>query len=527
MTFADMKEFTRDAHGLSRSKLELSASSIDNLLNLDDKILLSDSLMQQSGHLSPHKRWVKESYPKDGTYKSSNVDQNFDQQYRSPYAGSIQSFSTKIQQQLLDNANSPGNLWIVTPSKSQHGSFLSNNHMRHGDSESSIQKSISKLKILEASSNGSLKGGIGESKPSSLDYLSATPVNAISEENSKDPQHKHLDIPSDSLEEHLGSVVQEDGIQTPKNIGNLSQTDETTGFFKKDDEPLHPMSVGILKMDETTAPMAVTLSPSQFTWSGHKVLQQNLEAEHSRDGTLFSSGTNSPLGNIILDRAREKKTSGTPNEFVSSPMKRLEKKLLASQEYQGSLSRNLKQQGQHYKLSFGLGQDVSTIENFVSASHSSATAIKLNSPHSERRAQSSTPFIEIKHSKEFSQVKRMSDKENNLHDLKNESGPLMNIQTPSRDMNTINYRSPNPEKNLQTEEDSTRFKDELPDGGMKASSYHSPSPSVHRSTVWSPLKKVEFLSPFSQHFIAHAHNFLGFIFCSFDLGSGWNGPLRI
>lgn len=497
MAFGEMKEVARDAHELSRSKLELSSFSGGTLLNLDSKILLSDSLMLQSEHVSPYEGWVKESSPKDGSYKSSKVDQNFDQQYRSPSAGSIQSFSTKIQQQLLDNANSPGNSWIGTPSRKQHGSFLSNSRMRHGDSESSIQKSISKLKILEASSYGFLKDGIGESKLSSLDYLSATPpVNAILEENRKGLQHKHLDIPINSLEKKMGSVAQKDGIQTPKNIGYLSQTDETTDFFRKDDKYLHHMSMGILQMDETTAPMTVTLSPSRFTWSSHKLLQHNLKTEHSRDGTLVSSGTDSPLGNVILDHTRENKTSSALDEFDPSPLKRLEKKLLASQQYQGSLSRSSKQQDQHTKFSFSSGQDGITIENFASVSHSSGTANKLDSPHSERRVQPSTPIIEIKHSKEFTRVKRMNDKENNLHDLQNESGALLNIQTPSRDMNIINYRSPNPEKNLQTEEESTRLKDELPGGGINASSCHSPSPfpHVHRSTTLSPLQKVEFPS---------------------------------
>ncbi|RVX08203.1 hypothetical protein CK203_017776 [Vitis vinifera] len=471
MTFGEMKEFTRDAHGLSRSKVEFSALNSGTLSKLDNKIVQSDFLMQhECGHLSSTEGWVKESSPKDGTYKNSNIDRNVDQRYRSPLAGSVHLLSAKRQQQFLDNANSPRNSWAVTPSKNQHGSFLSNDHMRHGDSESSIQKSISKLKILEASSYGSLRDGIGGSKLS------------------KDPQHKHLDVPIDSLEEHLGSVAQKDGILTPKNEGNLSQTDETTGFLK-DGKSLHHMSMGILQMDETTTPMAVALSPSQFTWSGHKVLQHNFTTEDTRDGTLVSSGTNSPLGKIILDCAREKKTSSTPDQFVSSPMKRLEKKLLASPEYQGSLSRDLKQQDQHNKFSFGSGQDGSTIENFAITSHSSATANKLDSPHLERRGQSSTPFIEIKHSKEFSQVTRMNDKEINLHDLQNESGALMDFETPSRDMDTLNHQSPSPEKNLQTGEESTRLKNELPGGGIKASSFHSPSLYAHRSTIESPFGK--------------------------------------
>ncbi|XP_034701874.1 uncharacterized protein LOC117926727 isoform X2 [Vitis riparia] len=490
MTFGEMKEFTRDAHGLSRSKVEFSALNSGTLSNLDNKIVQSDFLMQhECGHLSSDEGWVKESSPKDGTYKNSNIDQNVDQRYRSPLAGSVHLLSAKRQQQFLDNANSPRNSWAVTPSKNHHGSFLSNDHMRHGDSESSIQKSISKLKILEASSYGSLRDGIGGSKLRSLDYLSATPpLNVILEENSKDPQHKHLDVPIDSLEEHLGSVAQKDGILTPKNEGNLSQTDETTGFLK-DGKSLHHMSMGILQMDETTTPMAVALSPTQFTWSGHKVLQHNFTTEDTRDGTLVSSGTDSPLGKIILDCAREKKTSSTPDKLVSSRMKRLEKKLLASPEYHGSLSRDLKQQDQHNKFSFGSGQDGSTIENFAINSHSSATANKLDSPHLERRGQSSTPFIEIKHSKEFSQVTRMNDKEINLHDLQNESGALMDFETPSRDMDTLNHQSPSPEKNLQTGEESTRLKNELPGGGIKASSFHSPSLYAHRSTIESPFGK--------------------------------------
>ncbi|RVW46202.1 hypothetical protein CK203_086670 [Vitis vinifera] len=233
--------------------------------------------------------------------------------------------------------------------------------------------------------------GLSRSKVIRLPFCHSS-LNVFLEENSKDPQHKHLDVPIDSLEEHLGSVAQKDGILTPKNEGNLSQTDETTGFLK-DGKSLHHMSMGILQMDETTTPMAVALSPSQFTWSGHKCC------------------------------------SITSQQKIPEMGHWLEKKLLASPEYQGSLSRDLKQQDQHNKFSFGSGQDGSTIENFAITSHSSATANKLDSPHLERRGQSSTPFIEIKHSKEFSQ-----------------------------DMDTLNHQSPSPEKNLQTGEESTRLR---------------------------------------------------------------------
>jgi hypothetical protein len=125
-------------------------------------------------------------------------------------------------------------------------------------------------------------------------------------------------------------------------------------------------------------------------------------------------------------------------------------------EYQDSVSRDLKQLGQYNKLFSGSGQGGDSIQHVNGDSHSGLVADKLDSLLSEMRAESDASFLRTNHVKEFGKVERVLD--NNIGPLCNESEKFINIQSPLRDKDTMNFQFESTDKNLQAGADPRQFK---------------------------------------------------------------------
>lgn len=385
------------------------------------------------------------------------INQKSGERYRSFLEGSISLLSSEQQQSIVNTPNSAKYMGIVTPSSKLPGFFSSKESIRHGESLSSIQKSISKFKIPEPSpSSSTLKEGIDKLKRRLSNYSSMpSSFNTVLAGNSKDPQQGHADTPIAHLEEHLCTAdvkneeknltnIDGDGIETPKNIGKLSQN-EVILRLAKDGESPNYTSLGLVSKDKNL--MTAVGSPSQFTRSGSKLVQNFSMSENPTEGTLVTSGTDSSSVEITLDYRKDKRVAGMPDNFVSSPVKRLGQDSAASMEYQGSVSRELKQLGQYNKLVSGSGQDGDSIQHVNGDSHSTLVADKLDSLLSEMRAESDASFLRTNHVKEFSKVERVLD--NNIAHLCNESETFINIQSPLRERDTMNFQFESTDKNLQ------------------------------------------------------------------------------
>lgn len=407
---------------------------------------------------------------KEGSYEfrrsNPDINQKSGERYRSFLEGSISLSSSKQQQSFVNTPNSAKHMGIVTPSSKLPGFFSSKESIRHGGSVSFIQKSISKFKIPEPSPcSSTLKEGIDKLKHRLSNYSSMpSSFNTFLAGSNKDLQQGHADTPITHLEEHLCTAdvkneeknwinVDGDGIETPKNIGKLSQNEVILGLAKDGESATH-VSLGLVSKDKK--PMTAVGSPSQSTQPGSKLVQNFSMSENPTEGTLVTSGTNSSSVDITLDYRIDKKVAGMPDNFVSSPMKRLGQDLSASMEYQGSVSRDLKQLGQYNKLVSGSGQDGDSIQHVNGDSHSTLVADKLDSLLSEMRAESDSPFLRTNHVKEFAKVERVLD--NNIAHLCNESETFINIQSPLRDTDTMNFQFESTDKNLQAGADPRQFK---------------------------------------------------------------------
>jgi hypothetical protein len=396
----------------------------------------------------------------------SDINQKSGERYRSFLEESISLLSSKQQQSFVNTPNSAKHMGIVTPSSKLPGFFSSKESIRHGESLSSIQKSISKFKIPEPSpSSSTLKEGIEKLKRRLSNYSSMpSSFSTVLAGNSKDPQEGHANTHIAHLEEHLCTAdlkneeknlinIDGDGIETPKNIGKLSQNEVILGLAKDGESPNH-MSLGLVSKDKK--PLTATGSPSQFTLSGSKLVQNFSMSENPTEGTLVTSGTDSSSVEITLDYRINKKVAGMPDNFVSSPVKRLGQDLSACMEYQDSVSRDLKQLGQYNKLFSGSGQGGDSIQHVNGDSHSGLVADKLDSLLSEMRAESDASFLRTNHVKEFGKVERVLD--NNIGPLCNESEKFINIQSPLRDKDTMNFQFESTDKNLQAGADPRQFK---------------------------------------------------------------------
>ncbi|KAA8526644.1 hypothetical protein F0562_008153 [Nyssa sinensis] len=424
------------------------------------------------------------SSAKSGTL--SNLDNNglhlhvpAPSEHESPLAGLISSFSAKQRQTFLDNVSPSKFPWNGTPFQKQLGSFVRDESRKHSESVASIQKSISKLKMLEASPfSSALKAKIDSNLISSVNLFKTPPFNTVLEKNNKDAQAKHVDASVTYFEEQLSSIAQKNGeqkstidmdsndIEMSPNIVDLSHTEGSVDLVKGGKSPNH-LSTGILCRDQHIKLMATAASPSQFTSSGKKTHQRLLMLQDPVAGTSVTSRTDSSV-EFTIDYIKDKKATDTPHKFVASPEKRLEKKSITSQEYKDSLSRDLRLHDQYKKLlSFGPGQDADSSNNVTNA----RLADKLESLFMGR-ALSSSPFTGLNHSKDFNGVERADDREIKLHDVRDESGTIGNCQNHLTDKET----------------DPAIVHTDLPGGEIKASR-GSASPFVHRPHNKPPIQK--------------------------------------
>ncbi|XP_059661289.1 uncharacterized protein LOC132307513 isoform X2 [Cornus florida] len=424
--FGKSKDSVKDAFEMMSPYLELSSVNRGTLLNQDSKVLQLDMVARS--------------------------------EHGSPWTGSISPFA-KEREIFMDSVSPSKHSWNATPSRKQPGSFVSDSTRKHGGSVSSIQKSISKLKMLETSPFSSLKAKIDSGLITS-DIFKTPPFDTLLEKNHNDAQVKLVDASVDFSQENLLVAAQKSGenkslidmdgndFETAKNIVDIIHPEESTGLVKGG-RSQNPMSKGFLLRDQPIDVTPSAASRSQLNCSGQKTQQNPLLSETPSEGTLVTSGTDSLLAEITFNYIEDKKSTGTPNKFVPSPV-----------------------------------QDVDSIKNVTSS------RIVDNSEHMFMvRAQSSSPFIKPNHSKNFTGAETMDDRYTKLHGLQDESGTMGNSQTPQMDMDAPNSQSKIVGSNLQTGTDPARFSKVLSARGIKASSGGSDSPFACRSANETPLRK--------------------------------------
>lgn len=448
------------------------------------------------------------------------------QEYKSPSAGFI--FSAKQSEMLLDTIGASKSPWILTPSQKQIGSLV-DEKIIHSKSAASIQKSISRLTMLEASPfYPTPSAKINNSAVKSLDCLFKTPpLENVLDQNSEGSQVKY--VKGNGIETprlytfprgHLVSVAHKKGEQ-----GSLINVDDNRIEIPEDIEDVHHSEASAVK-------------------SGSLLTSE----DHTED-KLVTSGTNSLFSGTKLDYMEDKRAHGTPHKFFSSPAKRFEISSVTSPENERSLSKELRPRIQHNNLvSSSPSKDAPSRGYATYASFSSKTADKLDSLLMEKTRSpmtdfnyskgltelgmvddreinlqglqdkagntgsspnptdkldsgvieiTSLPVTEIDNFKSSAEVGMMDERETNLHDLRDKSGNPGNSPTLVRDKEPQNFRCTIPDKNFETGRD-PEFESELPGGRVKTTAYGSASSFACSSET--SLQKVSSFLLFSKIF---------------------------
>ncbi|KAL6999851.1 hypothetical protein U1Q18_001007 [Sarracenia purpurea var. burkii] len=399
----------------------------------------------------------------------------------SPLAGSMSSVSVKQCRIVSDIASPSQNLQITTPSRKQPGSLVGDETITH-NVVSSIQKSISKLEMLEASPlSTTLKISIDSIRmPSELPLCADASVSCS--------EDQLFIVPQENGKRKYMANMDGIGIEILENIVDLSHAKDSLGVAKVGISP-GSMSSGDLRRDLPIELMEAEEGLlSQISWSGNKTQKNLLTPGDPTEEMVVTYGTGS-TAEITLDHLKDKRSTGSPHGIIPSSEKSMERRSLASKVYWGSISRDLSLYNRDNTVkSIDPEYDADSGENVRNSGLLTTVTNKLDSLFMER-AKSSSPIIEINHAKESNGTETMDGSEIiNIHALQDESGAIGEFQTSLTDKETKKFKWIGLDGNLQIDTDPVMFKD-LTVEGVKATSYGSSSPFIHKSDNEPPHQK--------------------------------------
>ncbi|XP_027065143.1 uncharacterized protein [Coffea arabica] len=232
-------------------------------------------------------------------------------QNESPLADFISS-PAKRREALTSCASPLKSMSALTPQE-ERSSFRGTEIIKQ-DSTSSIQKSISKLRLLEASPFSFLGAEKRNIKPHNI--TDSYPFNILSEKEMNNFQMKELFASSTDTESQLLSDSLGEGAQVSNfNIKNNHIEDSGGGY-----------------MPQTEEVNVVAISPSLLICPGKEREHDLFRSKDPNDDVLVTAGIDSSSAETTLDYIREKNLTGTPQISVPCPDKGLQKKLTASPE---------------------------------------------------------------------------------------------------------------------------------------------------------------------------------------------------
>ncbi|KAI3457695.1 hypothetical protein Pfo_014358 [Paulownia fortunei] len=420
---------------------------------------------------------------------------------RSPYQLSKNESETPLvastsspvkRQQVLLTTASPSKHWGVgSPLAEQPGSLLRNESVEHQKTETSIQKSISKLELLEKSAfSSTFSAKVDISTVKSLDFLKSPNFDTFL---GKNHHISRINFVEDSVtEEKLASVHQSNErsyafsmdrarAETLNHISGENHLEEHLGQTISGRLP-NELSAKNISTDQSKYG-GTAASPSKITWSGNNLMRSLFTSKHSNEDALMTE-TESLLAEIASGEGG--KAILTP-KFVSSPGRMLEKKLSASPGLQSNHSKDLLLQSRFKKKSdFDKGRDSTPERNLADVNLSTATA---NRGAKGMKGELSSPFVEVNRLKNLTEVKATDNGEVGIYNGNEIFGTFDNFSTPAKQNKFQVMHSKNLDVGNLTSRDISRFDDNLPGGESRAVSRGSVSPSACRNLDEPRLQK--------------------------------------
>lgn len=351
------------------------------------------------------------------------------------------------QQQILLTTASPSKPWGVTsPLPEKHGSI------KHQETETSIQKSISKLELLERDAFFSaFSSKVDNSTIKSLDFLN---------------------VMEESLnEEKLASVHW----STERNFAfEMDHAGDENHLEKSLSQTMNGKSPNKLSAKSISAGKSksglTAASPSKITMSGSNLMRSLFTSKLNNDDSLMTE-----MESLLAEIANGEGGKAITPKFGSSPDRVLDKNLPASPGLQSCLSINLRSQFKQ-SADFDKGQDSNPGRNSAHANFSSATD-NMGVVSKGMNAELNSQFVEVNPLNLF----ELSATDNNETDIYNGKE---RIQT------TGNFSSPAKENQFEvvhldagdpTSREISSFEDNIPGAESRMVSHESVSPSAYRN----------------------------------------------
>lgn len=195
------------------------------------------------------------------------------------------SSPVKQQQTLLVAASPSKPQGLVSPFLVQCGSLLKNESVEHLETETSIQKSISKLELLEKSAfSSAFSSKIDKSTVKSLDFSKSPKFDNLFEKKQHIPT---LNFVEDSVAEGKAANVN-------LSTGRISFFSMDQATSVNDLEPLGRIISGKSPYESSSKNIvadqlksgAVAASPSKITWSAKRLIRSLFTPEHNEDSIL-------------------------------------------------------------------------------------------------------------------------------------------------------------------------------------------------------------------------------------------------
>lgn len=287
-------------------------------------------------------------------------------QHESPLVEMVSSSPDKGR--IFKINSSPAQHMSMSTPQEQGCSHISDENVKRHKSASSVQKSISKLKLLEASPFSSyLMAKIENSTTRALDFSRHSPFSNSLEIVSTNSKVQHLD------ESVTGVEVQHSGVSQEKLLC-ASITD--------DNQIEDPVDGGSMTL---AASPSVSSLPQERK---HDIFRSR--SPRKKELVTVGIGTDYSLAEIALDHAGESKTVSTPKQIVPSPDKGMEKSQQSNDLFLHDRLMRLRK--------IFPSQESATKGEITDPSTSTVSLDELNSFSLGRKVQSSSFFVGLSNS---------------------------------------------------------------------------------------------------------------------------------
>ncbi|WOG99038.1 hypothetical protein DCAR_0418385 [Daucus carota subsp. sativus] len=245
------------------------------------------------------------------------------QVWNSPLISSINSLSPKQRQIVDDSLNLSKSPWHMTPSLKQASYFVGSDDRMHKNSASSIQKSISKLELLQASPfSVAVSAKISSSNFRPLHYLPRTPLGSALKSKSTYVKDADGDR-TESFIQEKGDRKQDKKIETPKDIRCIVPAKGLRSALKSGRSPYNVSAANPYADQQKKESGLVTLLPQSFC-PPEQSEQHVLSSDDPSEVKLVTGGTDASIIGVTLECMEGKRVIGTPHNSTSPVCRKID-----------------------------------------------------------------------------------------------------------------------------------------------------------------------------------------------------------